>query len=221
MFFRADMQNRNFVVFIVLSIAILVGWSFLSSQLWTRKKGPDGDPKKLDKKYYGPVAIARTVAQAGEGNLGGLLIDLAELAQRYPPPPTPRWRDYPEAFPPAIALGFPATPAALGSLAPWLPRPVAPSETVKSVIIGGDGYQLTATLTTRGAGVEKLVLNRFEGVNWLGRGTGANLELIQEDKERPSFLMYHYPTPASKHPVFTLGQQVWKLEKELKNADGV
>src|ERR1019366_7377088 len=35
--------------------------------------------------------------------------------------------------------------------------------------LGGEGYHLTVTTTTRGAGIRKVVLNRFESADWQGR----------------------------------------------------
>ncbi|MCS7045958.1 MAG: YidC/Oxa1 family insertase periplasmic-domain containing protein [Gemmataceae bacterium] len=96
-----------------------------------------------------------------------------------------------------------------------------PEPPLKVVTLGSDSTYLRADLTTRGAGVQKLVLTRFKAADYLGRPTDRELELIQEDSITPSFLMYHYPTHEHDHPVLPLGQKNWHFEGQTKNDDGV
>ena len=217
------MQTRNLVLFCILSLGILVGWTYLSSRLWPVKPKVDdqSNSAKLDKKHLGPVTIAQTVARAGEGPWASLVTDLTEVGRRYPVPKPPRWYDCPPLFPPALAI-IPLSSHGdfLGFLA-LLPRQSSsPQEPLEVVGLGGPGYHLQAKLTSQGAGVQHLVLNQFEGVNWIGRPTNAKLNLIQEDPIYPSFLLYHYPTPEALHPVTTLGQQIWKLQEIKKDSQG-
>ncbi len=89
------------------------------------------------------------------------------------------------------------------------------------VVLGGDNWHLDVTLTPRGAGVRRLVLNDFQQARadgqpeWLDEKKKIKkpLELIPEDKNRDvaSFLFYHYPNPTYEdYPLDTLGRRVWK-----------
>ncbi len=97
------------------------------------------------------------------------------------------------------------------------PAPVAPAqdEPLKEITIGGDSqsdFYIEAVLTSLGAGVRRLSLNRFEAANWLGRPEpGKALQLIGDDPFEPSFRMYHYVEGSAKEPpVYGLGEKHWK-----------
>lgn len=94
------------------------------------------------------------------------------------------------------------------------PEKEVPADTTT---LGGAGFHLEVDVTTRGAGVRKIVLNRFKAANWRGQPTDRDLELIQDDEFTPSFRMYHYVEPKDEHPVFGLGERIWKLESKGKN----
>ena len=95
------------------------------------------------------------------------------------------------------------------------PEKEVPADTVT---LGGPNYHLQVDVTTRGAGVRKVTLNRFKAANWRGQPTDSDLELVQDDEFTPAFRMYHYLEPKDEHPVFGLGEKVWKLEsKDLKD----
>ena len=81
---------------------------------------------------------------------------------------------------------------------------------------------MTVAVTSRGAAVRNLVLNRFKAADWRGRPSDPErlLELIQDDEYSPSYRMYHYPQPKDDHPVFGLGEKIWKFEGDKKNDDG-
>lgn len=85
----------------------------------------------------------------------------------------------------------------------------APAETAT---LGGDGFHLRVDVTTRGAGIRKVVLNRFKAANWRGQPTDRDFELIQDDEFSPSFRMYHFPEVNAANPVFGLGEKTWTLE---------
>src|SRR6478736_6078170 len=46
-----------------------------------------------------------------------------------------------------------------------------------NAILGGNGYHLTVNLTSRGAGVRSVTLNRFKAADWKGLPTDKDLEL--------------------------------------------
>src|SRR5262249_14095126 len=94
-------------------------------------------------------------------------------------------------------------------------------------------------LTTRGGGVQQLILPKFAAANELGRPLFvegkdgrqlARLELIPDDPVRPSFLFLHYRNPARDPddkdeeapavPLTALGALVWNVKDEGINAHG-
>jgi YidC/Oxa1 family membrane protein insertase len=117
-----------------------------------------------------------------------------------------------EPMPPTVAEVKPA------------PKPVPkaePEREPQTFTLGSAETHLQVTFTERGAGVQRLLLTRFEGADYLGKPTRQTLELIQEDPYRPSYVMYHYPDPSSEHPVLGLGEKTWESGKPEKHADGV
>jgi YidC/Oxa1 family membrane protein insertase len=99
---------------------------------------------------------------------------------------------------------------------------IAKEVPAKTETLGGAGFHLTVDTTTRGAGVRRVVLNRFESADWRGRpkldeaGDPVPLELIQDNEYTPAFRMYHYPEPQAEHPVFGLGEKIWQFEGRNK-----
>jgi YidC/Oxa1 family membrane protein insertase len=95
--------------------------------------------------------------------------------------------------------------------------PVPPAE---ATIGGEEGYYIAAVLTSRGAGVRRLTLTKFQAANWLGRPVDSPLELIQDDPYEPSFRLYHFPGGNGEvPPVLGLGERHWKLEDTVHHAD--
>jgi YidC/Oxa1 family membrane protein insertase len=91
------------------------------------------------------------------------------------------------------------------------PEKVPPAQTI---MLGGDGFHLTVAVTARGAGLRKVVLNRFEAANWRGEPTQRDMELIPDDEFSPSFRMYHFLGHDEKTPpVLGLGEQIWTIQK--------
>jgi YidC/Oxa1 family membrane protein insertase len=88
------------------------------------------------------------------------------------------------------------------------------TEPLKTETLGGDGYHLLVDTISRGAGVRRLVLRRFNAADWRGRPTDPprELELIQDDEHSPSYRMYHYANPGDQNPVLGLGEKIWKFE---------
>jgi YidC/Oxa1 family membrane protein insertase len=96
-------------------------------------------------------------------------------------------------------------------------------EQLKVVKLGTADSHLTVKLNPRGAGVQQVILNRFQGADpktgrplWIDddpKNGKQPLELIPEDKNREiaSFLLYHYGDPRNEDfPLDTLGRRVWK-----------
>jgi YidC/Oxa1 family membrane protein insertase len=94
------------------------------------------------------------------------------------------------------------------------PVVVEKAEPLHEETLGGEGYHLTVDTISRGAGVRRLVLNRFNAADWRGRPTNPPrpLELIQDDEFTPAYRMYHYVNPSDQNPVLGLGEKIWKFE---------
>lgn len=98
--------------------------------------------------------------------------------------------------------------------------PPLKNEPAKTETLGGAEFHLSVDITTRGAGVRRVVLNRFKAADWRGRPTDRELEIIQDDEFSPSFRMYHYENPGDDNPVFGLGEKIWTFEgKEIIKDD--
>jgi len=224
------MQQRNFILFMVLSFLILIGWVWVQNKVWPRKSKNHQNEQavqRVDWLKYG--AIARATNLIGSRGLPlGMVPNEILLTQdlQFTPPERrreTRWEDLTPEHQKVAVLLPPPLPSTLGILAQLIPKLNA-EPPVEEIRFGGEGFFLEGTFTTRGAGIRKLFLNKFQAANWLGEPTAGDLELIQDDTEMASFLMYHYPVGKGKDlaevPVLTLGQRVWKLESnELLNKD--
>jgi YidC/Oxa1 family membrane protein insertase len=84
-------------------------------------------------------------------------------------------------------------------------------------------YHLTVKLTTLGGGVRAITLNKFEGADEDGRGTGRDLFLVPDDPLTPSYLLYLYAdagkeTKDDPHALDTLGRMTWK--EDTRDSEG-
>ena len=101
------------------------------------------------------------------------------------------------------------------------PKPgekLPPEPPPQTYTLGNADTHLEVVLTTRGAGVQKLTLNRFKAADYLGKPVDRNLDLIPEDMFVPSFLMYHFADVEAKYPVFGL-EKNWQFDGRDKLAD--
>jgi YidC/Oxa1 family membrane protein insertase len=207
------MQRTNLILFIVLTIAILIGWHFLQRQLL----GP-APPKQAQKTQKGKETIhkqgkAASVPFSPANLKASGPISLVALGTAFPP-----------------SLSAPLLAAVQWSSPPKKASP--PANPLRVVTLGGEGFHLEAKLTSKGAGVERLILRRFHAADRMGRPVyettkdgkrvEAPLELIQDDPVNPSFTLYHFPNPekaGEQPPVTTLGELTWKLEEEVHNGE--
>jgi YidC/Oxa1 family membrane protein insertase len=189
-------QKSNFVLFIVLCLLVLVGWTWLQGQLWPpRPKAKEDDKKAAEKKepkkekdvkeqparrFTGWTALPGPVKQAASG-----------------------------AGPVAAAPGF-APPGMIASL---LFPPEDPK--ITEHILGGSGYFLEAVATTKGGGLRRVTFTKvtgFKAADSLGRPTDEPLHLIPDDPIHPSYLLYHYASADDERPLLTLGERIWRIE---------
>ncbi len=219
------MQQKNFILFLTLSCLILMGWSLLQTWLWPTppRKPPEATTKlSIDSRQFSdvylraPGAVAVAPAAPGMGSPFQLLTQVA-LAH-------PSNRD-----PIRLVLARQTEPKPKPAEQDTARRPKVEPRTIT---LGDDSSNLKVQVTTRGAGVQSVILNKFQAANALGRPVWEDaaekqpqpLELIPQAKNRftPSNLLYQYDPPESERPVDTLGQIDWSVvsTRKEKNAAG-
>ncbi len=186
------MQNKNMWLFALVSFLIVFGWFGL--QIWLHPpkklddKGKTSQAKKTEAEGWGsrkPADQQRLKEAAwlvGQGFRSGDADDLLRLSATPFALPDP-WSEL--SSPMRFALARLPTPVPVGTLSPHLTvlgqyyyladlrHMATPTEKVEKVTLGSlkkdSKYHLFVTLTSRGAGVQKLELNKFKAANWLGR----------------------------------------------------
>jgi YidC/Oxa1 family membrane protein insertase len=222
------MQQRNVVLFVVLSLLIL----FVGSQLprwlgWGPQRPPKQEPtqksvpdwEKLSSDDQGRILLARLwLAPAsptrGLDNALGLMTAYLRVARHdWPAPVAPAPKPPPEPK----------------------PSPGDNPNPNHRIALGDESFFIRAILTTKGAGVRQLILNRFQGADKYGRPeweangkTPRPLVLIpdSEDKNLPpeeriaSFCLYLYRNPkkaepeADVGPLPELGEREWFVAEQ-------
>jgi YidC/Oxa1 family membrane protein insertase len=198
-------QNTlNFILFIILSSFIFLGWGALQNWLWP----PPPRPKqtvvwKLNSRQVADLlacAPGSTVTSAapGIGNLSQLTtaLQVSDWASRQSPRPQVAVK--PENEPP-VPKAAPLPPA----------KP-------ELITLGGAGYNLRVVLTTQGAGVQSVVLTarssperwQFLGANTMGRPEDSPLQLVSGDRG-PSNILRLYSH--GEQPQDDLARPVWSV----------
>jgi YidC/Oxa1 family membrane protein insertase len=234
---------KNYIFFFASVLALMFGWNSFKAWKW-----PPPQPKeivwpleKLPNEHQ-----ATMIARLGAAATGRGLADIVDVTTQYrmgpyaAKAPTPAWpyqtstrKEQDAAIARmALSLTVPNSPADVAQLAAACQlnqRVIAehadaaqPGETFT---LGGEGYPITATLTSQGAGVQELVLNDFPGVDWYG--------LAFEDKRReiliphlpgepPAFAIYHYARADDdeSRPLDTLGRIRWTIQQKELPAGG-
>jgi hypothetical protein len=188
-------MQRNFIVFVILAISVITAWFWLASY-YSTPPDQDQDQKKLAQGDKDGKAKGDT----NKDDTKKVVQPKPEDKKSEPKKPDDK-----------------KDPDKKQDVKP------PPQDKAATVTLGGEGFHLTADLTTRGAGVRRVVLNRFMAADWWGRRTDRLLELIQDDDISPPFRMYHFEDPADKNPVFGLGEMIWThitKDKEIKDKDG-
>jgi YidC/Oxa1 family membrane protein insertase len=193
------MQQKNFLLFIVVTFAVIVGYAQLRQWLVppppkVDKAAEDETTEAKDAKSSGAPAVRGDGARAALGS--GY-----DLAMRNRP-------SKPRAAAPKVA-----PPTELSKLIHLGP---APGES-------GSRFHLEAALDPRGAGVRQVIANKFAKANKEGRPVWKDkegkipepLELLPEDANRdiPAFALYNFDTRdlSDDHPLNTLGRTVWTV----------
>jgi YidC/Oxa1 family membrane protein insertase len=207
------MQAKNFILFILLAIAIWVGWSYVQHTFFPQPKPADKEKEKEKEEKPKTRKVKPLEPPLGEVGLAlgsPFAVAAKRFKYRFEPP-------YRLAQPLEMVARFLGTPFAIAARQ----LRVRFEPTFETVTLGRDKtkYHLNVVLTTRGGGVQSLILNQFKAADADGRPIGDDelLELIPHDSINPSFLLYHYPDPKlkkSQEPIDTLGRIEWRIVRK-------
>jgi YidC/Oxa1 family membrane protein insertase len=207
------MQQKNLLLFVLLTALIFIGWARFVAWKWPQPQRPHQEAKiRLpEPKLWStvPAQLQAALEQApGMPGIAGACKIATDLALA----------DLEASGPRALARREPEPPP---KPAP-APRPVQMAEH-REVTLGSDDpaspFNLRVVLTSRGAGVQSVVLNKFKEANRLGLPAGnppPPLGLVPTDRQHPSFILYHYAEPVEghpEHPLATLGETEWAVVK--------
>jgi YidC/Oxa1 family membrane protein insertase len=241
-------QRLNVILFFVLSASILIGWwLYMQNVVNPSKEKKDGDDEKQVEKKKPPKTLPPAAQVDLYFALSGVaapepagMVNAVRLAQRIAAADQVRneryWRQVAarkiEDPRPALEAFLGLAPFTLnadlamraGLLLRQAKDAKSPEEAhpLKTFVLGKDDpkYYLHATITTKGGGVQKLVLPQFDAADEEGRpaldsyGNRKPLELIRDDPFVASYLMYHYADPNDdKSAKLLLGEANWKVEE--------
>jgi YidC/Oxa1 family membrane protein insertase len=206
-------QQKNVLLFFVLSLLILAGGLWLQQKLGLlpQRRPPNAQPerKEVAKKEQGTpwarlspnekrVIAGRLVATAGSGTVLQTIIEGV----------------------------LPTREQKLLAMAPPKPKPEVKPPPVKAVVIphrefwlGQPSWFIRAKLTSKGAAIQQLFLDKFQKADryarpvWEADGkTPAPLELIPDDAVDPSYALYLY-RPGKEVPLPLLGEVQWQVDE--------
>ncbi len=218
------MQQKNLIVFIVLSILILTGWSLLQNVIWPPPPAKEKEEARNGKKKEPPRAVVWQLTGAAQRQMPGHLwaaVIPADMGLAAP------LRLATQAVVTERYAGVNLSadrPLQVASLiaSPWVPGfgPLFTWQRLRPDLLADFGVKpqdrvvdlsppdsfLQVKLTTQGGGVLSVVLPKFQAATELGRPafeTTADgqrvpepFTLVPPDSIRPAFLFYHYRNPA-------------------------
>jgi YidC/Oxa1 family membrane protein insertase len=193
-------QQRNVILFFILSALIFLGWT-----LWFQPKPaprkPDAQPEPASVAEK-PSSAETWVRLSNTGRAGVVATRLSAIS--------------------GLGAGLPSiAEAALAAREPWpekpKPRPEvaqAPRAPLRTFMLGHPSWPIRAKLTSQGAAIEQLLLNRYEKANAFGQPVPETMELIPDNPENPnlSYLLYLYRDPGKEHPLPDLGETNWQVD---------
>jgi YidC/Oxa1 family membrane protein insertase len=228
---------RNNFTNIFLFLAAAGGLYFLLSYAeknWLQqppKNTKKDDPSSPDetKKRAEELTLREAKQNASAAVVGGVVVAIPP-----PKPPEPKRID---------RLVAPASVASSAAVV-FSPRPPLPT----LISLGDSSFYLQVLLTTKGGGVQQVVMPKFEEADRLGRQMkGVPLYLIpgvprirmphladnfpvpdikpgkvsvDTALAEPSYTIFHYPTPDDKFPDPKLGEIEWKVVSEEHQEGG-
>jgi YidC/Oxa1 family membrane protein insertase len=210
------MQQKNFLIFILLSCAIFFLWFQLQRLIW-----PPPLPPPPKEKLPEPQFVASLPTQ-----VPGLVQQLPAL-----PGLTGAWRlatDY--AVADWVARNREAwyappkpEPAPLAKKAPEKkPAPIPVAKRLKITLGDQDKFNIQAIVTSHGGAIQREILNKFQQADRLGRAEDHALNLIPDDPANPSFVVNHFAKIDNANPedlVDTLGRLEWTVFEKVNGPD--
>jgi YidC/Oxa1 family membrane protein insertase len=205
-------QTRHLVLFILSVVLIFIGYTWLRNRLWPPPKLTPPPERVWAYEQQSAKVQAEILARMAAAPTGNGLGDAYDLALQYA-----ITKDRVEQYAAAVSPPKPAE----------APKPqLHPEPAPELIALGGDGYFLNVKLTTRGGGVDQVILNHFHQADRMGlpakdpNGQPKLLELIPHSEE-PSFALYHYARPDQdeERPLDTLGRRNWTAGPLQKGKD--
>jgi YidC/Oxa1 family membrane protein insertase len=213
------MQNKNLFFFCLLAILIFLGYMQLQALLYPvrPKPHPPEPPVRLPQPGLWASLPADVGAIAGDAPGGAGLAGAVRLAASAGT--LSKWS---AGQPVALAKKEPEKPPEPKIVPKPEPEPAAQHREIVMGDASEDSrFNMKVILTSKGAGVQSLTLNKFAQADRLGRPDGnppRRLELIPNNPKAPSSLLYHYAPPVDGHPnnpVDTLGLREWSVVKAV------
>lgn len=261
-------SNKNIITFLVLSFLLFIGWAYLN--VWLNPPQPKPKPAvpvlaakdwpfAHQSERTQAEAVARLVGAAvpAASGLEDAVRPAAELlAVAYPPPPVTPWpvgehrREVQQAVVAQLSgllpLGGAVDNAArLATELAWLnvapPVPAKPAAPVTDITLGDDAnYFLKVWVTSQGAAVRQVILNRFQMADAYGLPVftdpatkqpraldlvppwrlkerselvKAEPNTIEFDRDDPlyHYTLFNYARPDDDRPVDLLGKKNWTV----------
>jgi YidC/Oxa1 family membrane protein insertase len=213
-------NNKNTILALVICFLILIGGLWVKSRIWP-DKNPAEPSKDAEQTKTSPETVP-TEAQVASEVIGYASVDQWTMVARG-----------------AALLAPPAQDESVKTPPVQVKKPddrKPPAQAVKRTYLqmGDESSTAIYLLDNRGASVRKLVLNRFQAANrigkpeWLDRDKKVKkpLELLPADKKRIdvaleeepalnfSNVLYHFPlnsTAVDDRPLDTLGKRNWEV----------
>lgn len=207
------MQQRNLIFFLLCAFLVVIIGDQVKQRLWPTKSHPQTSAaESAEALWPWRTRKSETQAQALVGLLAtapAAIPSLSEVSRLG----TSLMLASPDELRFLVALSQPKPPR------PSVPA--APHEKPVQIVLGNDESALKVVLTSAGASVQRVTLNKFQKADASGlpvvnpEGKPLPLDLIPDDPDQqrpPSFRLYHYAdADKDEHPVNELGERVWKL----------
>jgi YidC/Oxa1 family membrane protein insertase len=202
----------NFLLFFVLSASVMIGWVVLQNRLQPPRKDPleaARAQRAAEEARQWSDVVARTVGSAATPGVPGL----GNAAQAYVDTKVADWLAERSYNLPVIAQQQPKPE-------PPKERPAVVQQNAKheEIQLGNDESNLKVVLTSRGAGVQSVMLNQFRAATAEGQPAAgdAREELVPAElnREDPSNLLMAFANPDDAAPQPELAALEWTLESK-------
>jgi YidC/Oxa1 family membrane protein insertase len=221
---KAPIPIKQLVLFMIISVAAIVGWNYVQDLIWPR---PKQLPPTQQRELREHLALLAALAPTGAG-LGDLhCYATNEIARQIPP----------ESRIKALAEFLDAKKKEGEAKRVQQPK-VAPFKP-DLIELGNKDFNLQVRLTNKGGGVDRVIVTHFPEADQYGKevmqadGKPQPLRLIPSvndipEVERqnlpheltlPSFLIYHYAFPDELRPENLLGEMAWKIGEKPGETD--